>query len=67
MRKSSPKFITKIRKIIMKYLLTSIWKDTNPLVAIIIYKLMFMTISGILFIMYATIFEGARVDFALGG
>ena len=51
----------------MKHLLTSIWKDTNPILAVLIYKLMFMTISGILFIIYATIFEGARVDFALGG
>jgi hypothetical protein len=51
----------------MKQLLTSIWQDTNPMIAIIIYKLMFMATTGILFMMYEMIFKGARVDFVLAG
>jgi len=51
----------------MKYLLTLIWKDTNPILALLIYFLMLMNFVGILFMIYVTTFQGARVDFALGG
>lgn len=42
----------------MKYLLTSIWKDTNPVFALLIYVLMFMSFSGILFMLYQVFILG---------
>jgi len=47
----------------MKYLIKSIWNDTNPLLALFIYKLMLMSFIGILFILYQTIFNGVTINF----
>jgi len=42
----------------MKHLLTSIWKDTNPVLAIWTYALILMSFSGILFMLYQVFILG---------
>jgi hypothetical protein len=40
----------------MKHFIITLWKDTNPLIACIVYTLLFFDIIGITFITLNTIF-----------
>jgi hypothetical protein len=52
----------------MKTLLLQIWKDTNPIVALWVYSLMFMASTGILFMFYGLLsgeIDTSRVTFGI--